>query len=431
MNYLNIYKEKLISTEDALNLVKSNDEIVCSLGPCEPKGFLGKLHTIKDKVENVTVVTMLSLNEYKYNTLEEMKGHFFNESLFMGAAARNSNKNGLCSYIPTHLRYSATRRLKYRKPNIFVGAVTPMDKHGFFSLSLSLVYERENIDKADLVILEVNENLPKVHGDTCVHISEVDYVIENTCKVNELISTEPSDKDYKIGEYISSLVEDGSTIQLGIGNIPNAVAKSLLNKKDLGVHTEMITEGIVDLFNAGVVTNKYKTLHPHKIIGAFALGSQKLYDFLDDNPCVELKRCSYTNDPYVISKNNKMISINTALSVDLTGQCSSESLGFTQYSGTGGQTDTGVGACICSDGKSIIALHSTAKNDTISTITLNHYIGSAISYSRNDADYIVTEYGIANLCGKSIRERAYSLINIAHPKFREELKELAKKNKLC
>ncbi|CUP08571.1 MAG: acetyl-CoA hydrolase/transferase family protein [Clostridium baratii] len=430
MDYLKEYKEKLITTEKALNLVKSGDEIVCSLGPCEPKGFLSKLHTIKDRVENVNVVTMLSLNEYKYDTLDEMKGHFFNESLFMGAPDRNATSHGLNSYIPTHLRYSATKRLKYRKPNIFIGAVTPMDKHGFFSLSLSLVYERENIDNADIVIFEVNENLPRVHGDTQVHISEVDYILENTTKVNELISSKPSEKDLVIGEYISSLVEDGSTIQLGIGSIPNAVAESLSNKKDLGVHTEMITEGIVDLFNKGVITNSKKTIHPHKIIGAFALGSQKLYDFLDDNPCVELKRCSYVNDPYVISKNNKMISINTALAVDLTGQCASESIGLNQYSGTGGQTDTGVGAGLCANGKSIIALHSTAKNDTISTITPSHYLGSAISYSRNDVDYIVTEYGIASLCGKSIRERAESLIKIAHPKFRDELKEFAIKNNI-
>lgn len=431
MDYSKEYKEKLITVKKALDLVKSGDEIVCSLGPCEPKGFLSELHTIKNRVENVNIITMLSLNEYKYNTDEDMKGHFFNESLFMGGADRQANSHGLGSYIPTHLRYSATKRLKYRKPNIFIGAVAPMDNHGFFSLSLSLVYERENIDNADIVIFEVNENLPRVHGDTQVHISEVDYILENTTAVNELAVSEPSTMDLKIGEYISSLVDDGSTIQLGIGGIPNAVAKSLMTKKDLGVHTEMITEGIVDLFNAGVITNSKKTLHPHKIIGAFALGSEKLYEFLDDNPCVELKKCSYVNDPYVISKNSKMVSINTALAVDLTGQCSSESFGLTQYSGTGGQSDTGIGAGLCADGKSIIALHSTAKNGTISTITPSHYLGSAVSYSRNDVDYIVTEYGIANLSGKSIRERAESLIEIAHPKFRDELKTFANKNKIC
>ncbi|MDO5039783.1 acetyl-CoA hydrolase/transferase family protein [Clostridium sp.] len=430
MDYSKQYKEKLITVDDALNLVKSNDEIVCSLGPCEPQGFLNKLHTIKDRAENVNVVTMLSLNKYIYNTDESMKGHFFNESLFMGGPARNARKNGLGAYIPTHLRYSATKRLRYRKPNIFVGAATPMDKHGFFSLSLSLVYERENVEKADIVILEVNENLPRTHGDTQVHISEVNYIMENTIKVPELQPKEPSETDLVIGDYIASLVEDGSTIQLGIGGIPNAVAKSLMTKKDLGVHTEMITEGIVDLFDSGVITNSEKTLHKNKIIGTFALGTQKLYDFLDDNPCVELKSCSYVNDPYVIAKNKKMISINTALSVDLTGQCSSESFGFNQYSGTGGQSDTGIGAFMSEGGKSIIALHSTAKNGTISTISTGHAPGTAISYSRNDVDYVVTEYGIANLTGKSVRDRVKSLIKIAHPKFRDELTEFAKANNL-
>lgn len=430
MDYLKEYNKKLLSVENALKLVKSNDEIVCSLGPCEPQKFLGDLHTIKNRVENVTIVTMLSLMKYKYNTEKSMEGHFFNESLFMGGAARNSQKVGLCSYIPTHLRYSATRRLKYREPNIFAGAVTPMDKHGFFSLSLSLVYERENIDKADIVILEVNPNLPRVHGDTQIHISEVDYLIESDCKIPELEIKEPCEKEITIGNYISELVEDGSTIQLGIGGIPNAVAMALKNKKNLGVHTEMITEGIVDLFNEGVITNNEKTLHKNKIIGTFALGSKKLYDFLDDNPVIELKKCSYVNNPYVICQNKKMVSINTALAVDLTGQCASESFGYNQYSGTGGQGDTGIGAFMSENGKSIIALKSTVKNDTVSTICMGHEIGTAISFSRNDVDYIVTEYGVANLTGKSMRDRAKSLIEIAHPKFRAELKEFAIKNKL-
>lgn len=430
MNYSKLYDEKLITVDTALEQVQSDFEIVCALGPCEPKGFLSKLHTIKDRVENVNVVTMLSLNEYKYNTCEEMKGHFYNESLFMGAPARKARSKGLGSYIPTHLRYSAVKRLKYKKPNIFIGSATKMDKHGFFSLALSLVYEKEDIEAADIVILEVNDKLPKVHGDTAIHISEVDYIIENSHDVDEIKIVEPSEKDLIIGNYIKDLVDDGSTIQLGIGGIPNAVAKSLECKKDLGIHTEMITEGIVDLFEKGVITNKKKTLHKGKIVGTFALGTKKLYDFLDDNPCIELKPCSYVNNPFVIAKNDNMISINTALAVDLTGQCSSESFGFNQYSGTGGQADTGIGAGFSVNGKSIIALHSTAKNDTISTITAGHLPGTTISYSRNDVDYVVTEYGVARLMGKSVRERAQALIEIAHPDFRDELRTIALENNL-
>ncbi|MGL5417554.1 MAG: acetyl-CoA hydrolase/transferase family protein [Clostridium sp.] len=430
MNYSDMYKKKLVSVNEALNLVKSNDEIVCALGPCEPQNFLSNLHTIYDRVENVTVLTILSLNRYKYNTEEKMKGHFFNESLFMSGNSREAQKKGLCSYVPTHLKFTATKRLKYRKPNIFVGTVSPMDKHGYFSLSLSLVHERENIESADIVIFEVNPNFPRVHGDTQVHISEVDYLIESNYDVPELKSQEPSEKEKIIGEYIATLVEDGSTIQLGIGGIPNAVAMFLKDKKDLGVHTEMITDGMAKLAREGIITNSEKTIHKHKIVGSFALGSKDLYEFLDDNPSIEMKRCSYVNDQNIIEKNKKMISINTALQVDLTGQCDSESFGIRQYSGTGGQSDTGTGAFLAENGKSIIALKSTAKNDTISTICPYHQIGSAISYLRNDVDYIVTEYGIANLTGKSIRERAESLIKIAHPKFREELRAFAVENNI-
>ncbi|MGL5411609.1 acetyl-CoA hydrolase/transferase family protein [Cetobacterium sp.] len=430
MKYLDSYHKKLISVEEALELVKTNDEIVCSLGPCEPQKFLGELHKIKDKVENVTVITILSLNEYKYNTDESMKGHFFNESLFMGGYSRIAQKNGLCSYIPTHLKFTATKRLKYRKPNIFIGAVSPMDKHGYFSLSLSLVHERENLENADIVILEVNPNLPRVHGDTQVHVNEVDYLIETDYPIPELANKEPSDKEKIIGQYIADLVEDGSTLQLGIGGIPNAVAMSLKGKKNLGIHTEMITDGMAELFYEGVITNSEKTIHKNKLVGTFALGSKKLYEFLDDNPSIEMKKCSYVNDQITIAKNKKMISINTALAVDLSGQCASESFGLSQYSGTGGQSDTGTGAFLSEDGKSIIALKSTAKNDTVSTICPYHKLGSVVSFSRNDVDYIVTEYGVANLTGKSVRERVESLIKIAHPKFRDELRNFAIENNL-
>ncbi|WP_252234664.1 acetyl-CoA hydrolase/transferase C-terminal domain-containing protein [Clostridium sp. ZS1] len=430
MNYSEQLKNKIITVEKALSLVKSNDEIVTSLGPCEATLFMSRLHEIRDIVENVTVVSMLSALDYKYHTDPSMAGHFINESTFFAGPARKAHSTGLVSYIPTHLRYAGINRLDYKTPNIFIGAVTPMDKHGFFSLSLSTVYERDSLEKADVVIFEVNKNLPRIFGDTSVHISQVDYVYESDEKVPELSPKEPSEKDFIIGQYIADLVDDGATIQLGIGGIPNAVAKSLMTKKDLGIHTEMITEGVVDLFEAGVVNNSKKTLHKNKIIGAFAFGSQRLYDFLDDNPCIEMKRCSYVNNPYTLAKNNKMTSINTSLSVDLTGQCASESLGFKQYSGTGGQTDTGIGAQMSPGGKSIIALYSTAKNGTISSIVPSHYMGAAITYSRNDVQYIVTEYGVANLRGKSIRERVDSLIAIAHPDFRQELKKEAVKNRI-
>jgi acyl-CoA hydrolase len=428
VNFRDDYRRKLISLEDVLEKVKTDHEVVVALAGAEPRGFLSRIHEIKDRVQNVSVVTCLNMGDYRFCSDPTMKGHFINETWFYSPLTRTAHQGGTATFIPNHLHLAAKKRLDYKKPNIFVGTATPMDKHGYFSLSLSVTYEREYIENADVVILEINENLPRVLGDTSVHISEVDFVYENHCAVPELVVVQPSDKDMVIGNYIAELIEDGSTIQLGIGGIPNAVAKALINKKDLGVHTEMITDGMYDLYEAGVITNRRKTIHKNKLIGTFALGTKKLYDFIDDNPSVELKRGNYTNDPYVIGQNYKMVSINTSLQVDLTGQCCSESIGSRQYSGTGGQSDTAVGAQNSIGGKSIIALYSTAKKDTISTIVPFLSVGAIVSLSRNDVDYIVTEYGVANLRGRGIRERVNNLISVAHPNFREELKKEAKKN---
>ncbi|MBU5483428.1 4-hydroxybutyrate--acetyl-CoA CoA transferase [Clostridium sp. MSJ-11] len=427
MNYKEEYSKKHITMEEALGKVKSRDEIVVSLAAAEPVGFLSNLHKIKERVEEVSVVTCLNMNNYEFTSDPSMKGHFINETWFYSPLTRKAHNNGTTSFVPNHLHRAAKDRLYYKKPNIFVGSATPMDKHGYFSLSLSVTYERNYVEKADLVILEINENLPVVYGDTMVHISEVDFLYEYNGKVPELPLVTPSKKDIIIGNLIGELVEDGSTIQLGIGGIPNAVAKALENKKDLGVHTEMITEGMYELYKKGVITNRRKTLHKNKMIGTFALGSRKLYDFIDGNLGVELRRGEYVNDPYVIGQNYKMVSINTALQLDLTGQCCSEALGIRQYSGTGGQSDTGVGAKNSEGGKSIIALYSTAKNDTISTIV--HFLsqGAPVSFSRNDVDYVVTEYGVARLRGRSIKDRVKQLIDIAHPNFREDLKSQAEK----
>ena len=333
----------------------------------------------------------------------------------------------MVSFIPNHLHLAAKQRLSYKKPNIFIVTVSPMDKHGYFSLSLSLTYEREFLEAADIVIFEVNERHPRTYGDTFVHIKDVDYLYESNRPIPELPVVEPTEKDMVIGGYISELVDDGSTIQLGIGGIPNAVAKSLINKKDLGIHTEMFTDGMVDLYEAGVITNKKKSIHIGKAVTTFALGSKRLYDFLDDNPGIEFHRGAYTNDPYVVGQNYKMVSINTSLQIDLTGQVCSEALGHVQYSGTGGQADTAIGSQMSPGGKSIIALYSTAKNDTISTIVPLLTEGAAVSLSRNDVDYVVTEYGVAPLKGREIRQRVKNLIAIAHPDFRKELEEKAEK----
>lgn len=423
MSWKKEYNNKKITVDDALNMVKSNYDIVVGLAASEPMDFLNRLHEVKDNVENVNVLTCLNMGNYEFTKNPDMYGHFTNLAWFYTPLTRKAQPYKTASFIPNHLHLAAKARLDYKKPNVFMATVSPMDKHGYFSLSLSLTYEREFLEAADIVILEVNENYPRTYGDTFVHINDVDYLYESNRPVPELPVVEPSEKDMIIGGYISELVDDGSTIQLGIGGIPNAVAKSLINKKDLGIHTEMFTDGMVDLYEAGVITNKKKSIHKGKSITTFALGSKKLYDFIDDNPGVELKRGAYTNDPYVVGQNYKMVSINTSLQLDLTGQVCSESLGHIQYSGTGGQADTAIGSQMSPGGKSIIALYSTAKKDTISTIVPLLTEGAAVSLSRNDVDYVVTEYGVAPLRGREIRQRVNNLIAIAHPDFRSELQK--------
>ncbi|NBI07471.1 acetyl-CoA hydrolase/transferase family protein [Senegalia massiliensis] len=433
MDINNIYSKKVISLDEALRKIKSNQNLVSALGAAEPKRILENLHKISHRVENVNLSTCLPMGVYEYFTNHKNKGHFHMDGWFYSPPIRKSHKHANVSYIPNHLHFSATKRLYHRQPNIYMGTCSPVDKHGYVSLSLSATYEREIIENADVVMLEINPNMPRTFGDTILDIRDVDYFIEVDYEVPELPAQKPSKIDKKIGEYISTLVEDGSTLQLGIGGIPNAVADALMNKKNLGIHTEMLTDGMVDLYKNGVITGKKKTLYPEKMIATFALGTKKLYDFINDNPAVMIMKGNWVNDPCVIGKNYKMVSINTTLQVDLTGQCASESIGHNQFSGTGGQADTAIGAQNSKGGKSIIALSSTAsvrtgvgdERKTISKIVPLLDKGSIVTLSRNDVDYVVTEYGIASLRGTNIAERVERLINISHPDFREEIKNRA------
>jgi acyl-CoA hydrolase len=426
MSYEELYKQKVISAEDAVQKVNSDDEIYVSVAASEPAGLLSKLHIIKERVRNVSVVMTLPLGAYDFYMKPDMKDHFLLNAWYYGAGCRQVHDTGTVSYCPTHVHDAVTKRAPLKKNKIYFGTAAPMDKHGYLNLSVGMMIEKDALDYADLVVIEVNENLPRTHGDTQIHIRDIDFIVENTRKVPALPLVQPTEKDKIIGQFIADLVEDGSTIQLGIGGIPNAAALFLNNKKDLGVHTEMIGDSFVDLFEAGVITGRRKTIWQDKMVGAFALGSKKLYDWLDSNPGVEFHRGSVVNDPMVVAKNHKMVSINTTLQVDLFGQCVSEAIGHRQYSGCGGSVDTVTGAQR-GGGKSIVALYSTAKDDAISSITAALAPGTPISISRMDVDYVVTEYGVAHLRSTNIRERVRRLIDIAHPKFRDMLKEQAEK----
>lgn len=430
MNVQKEYKNKLITIPEAVEKIQSNQKLVVAMAASEPQGLLKGLEQRSGELENLTIVSCLMTGNYNFLD-PEMEGIFFNETWFYGPADRKNHKYGNVSYIPNNLHEAGEKKLENEKIDVFWGTAAPMDEKGFFSLSLGITYEKMMIeDPNTLVVLEINENLPRTLGDIQVHISEIDNVVENTAPLIEVPPAKPGETEKKIGEYIADMVEDGSTLQLGIGGIPNAITDFLKDKKDLGIHTEMFTDGMVDLFKAGVITNKKKTLWKGKMVGTFAMGTQKLYDFIDDNLAVEFQQGNVTNDPYIIGKNHKMISVNTALQVDLTGQVCSEAIGNKHYSGTGGQADTHRGAQRTEGGKGIIALKSSAKNGKISTIVAELPAGSKVTLGRNDVDYIVTEYGVAHLKGKSIRKRVDAMIKIAHPDFRDQLRERANEIKL-
>ena len=424
------YKRKLMPIDEAVGRIQSDNDVVVAQCASEPQGCMARFHIVKDKVENVRVFSVLTLNPYDFYMKPEMKGHFQLCSWFHAPGSRKAlaNNTGTVTYVPNMLHRAALDRIQARRPDLFVGTCTPPDAKGFVSLSLGITYEKDILEAARLTILEVNENLPRTYGDTHVHVRDVGIFVENHQEVPALPAPQPDAEDLTIGRYVAELVEDGATIQLGIGTIPNAVALALTDKHDLGVHTEMVVDSMMELYEIGVITNKKKSLYRDKLICTFAMGSRRLYDWLDDNLAVEFRRGSWVNDPQVIRQNSKMVSLNTCLMVDLTGQVASESIGPRQYSGTGGQTDTAMGAVEAYDGlgKSIIACRSTARGGEVSTVVPMLPEGTAVTLHRSNVDHIVTEHGIARLRGRTVSERARNLIAVAHPAFRAELTEKAR-----
>lgn len=418
MNFKSMYAEKLISIPDALGMLRSGQRVVAAMCASEPVGLLSNLEHHADRLEDVHVFMCLPMRQYGFYTKPEMAGHFFLENWFYGVLDRKAHPLGMVSYVPNNLHRAGSDRIHAGGLNVFWGTATPPNDRGIMSLSTSLVFERQLLDAADLVVLEINPNLPWTLGDTQISLRDVDYVVEHETSLVTLNPIEPADVEATIGRYIAELIEDGATIQLGIGGIPNAIAQSLYEKHDLGVHTEMFTDGMVDLFEAGVITGRKKTLWPNKLVGAFALGTQKLYDFIHNNVAVEFQQGKVTNDPYVMGRNTKMVSINTALQVDVLGQVCSQSIGSRHFSGTGGQLDTHRGAQMSPGGRGIIALRSTAKDGTVSTIVPQLSLGAEVTVPSHDVDTVVTEFGVAELRGRCLRDRMTALIGIAHPDFR-------------
>ncbi|HNS28897.1 MAG: acetyl-CoA hydrolase/transferase C-terminal domain-containing protein [Tenuifilaceae bacterium] len=425
-----IYKSKLIPLEKMPDLLQSNTDVIVAQCASEPQGCMSVFHLAKNRVKDVKVFSVLTMKPYDFYMKHEMKGHFELCSWFHAPGSRQAlkEKTGTVTYVPNMLHRAASDRMKVRRPHLFVGTCTPPDDKGFVSLSLGITYEKDIIEAAEIVVLEVNEMLPRTYGDTQVHVADVDYFVEYSQMPPTLPEPQPDEVAMAIGKHIANLVDDGATIQLGIGEIPNAAALMLKDKKDLGVHTEMLVDSMMELYEMGVITNKAKSVHKGKFVCTFAMGSEKLYKWLDNNPAVEFLRGSYVNDPCMMRKNSKMVSINTCIMIDFTGQVASESIGIEQYSGTGGQSDTAVGATEGFDGKgkSIIACRSTAKRGTISTIVPVLPAGTGVTLHRSNTDYVVTEHGSVRLTGLTVRERTEALISIAHPDFREELTRQAR-----
>lgn len=439
MDYTELLKQKLVGVEGALERIPDNAWLF-TYGYGEPVGLLSRLTELKGRRHGITFVDSLNAQPYPFYSDPEMRGVVDSESIFFAHFCREYQKSGAISFIPNHLgrgfkdKLWNIRRRCPERPIVYAIQVSPMDEHGYFTTGTVGMSNRMLVENADVVILEIDEDMPRTFGNTYIHVSEATCVYQGPNQMFYMPERPQSELDLKIGQFVADLIEDESTLQLGIGGIPNAVAAALKDKHDLGVHTEMLSDSLIDLYRAGVVTNAAKTLHKGKMVTAFSFGSRAAYDFLDNNPNVLHLEVGYTNDPSVIRQNRKMVSVNTTLQVDLSGQCASESIGTLQLSGTGGQTETASGARQAEGGKSIIALHSTAnvKNaaggrERVSTIVPVQPAGMAISLMRADVDFVVTEYGVASLRGASIRERAAELINIAHPDYRDQLIYEAKK----
>ncbi|MGB4439937.1 MAG: acetyl-CoA hydrolase/transferase C-terminal domain-containing protein [Sedimentibacter sp.] len=422
MNWKEIYKERLMPVDEAVSKIKSGDRVVIAHAAGEPSYIVEKMVEHKEQYENVEIVHMVAMGKGEY-TKPGMEKYFRHNSMFVGSCTRDAVNGGRGDFTPCFF-YEVPKLFKTTMPvDVALIHVTPPDEHGYVSLGVSVDYTKPAAMSAKTVIAQVNDQMPRTMGDTFLHVSEIDCFVEYSSPIIELGKSKIGDIERAIGEYCASLVSDGDTLQLGIGAIPDAVLLFLKDKKDLGIHSEMFSDGVVELVENGVITNKKKTFHNGKMIVTFLMGTKRLYDFVNNNPLVEMYPVDYVNNPTVIMKNDNMVSINSCVQVDLMGQVCSESVGLKQISGVGGQVDFVRGATLSKNGKSIMAMPSTAARGTISKIVPLLDDGAAVTTSRNDVDYIVTEFGIASLKGKTLRQRAASLIEIAHPSFRDELKE--------
>jgi acetyl-CoA hydrolase len=435
MNWLERYKAKLRTAEEAVRVISSGQRVYVHPGCAVPEILVNAMCDRKNELVDVEVIHLLTVGHTRYS-LPEMVGHFRHNALFIGKNVREAVNQGRADFTPIFL--SEIAGLFYRgilPIDVALVHVSPPDEHGFCSFGVGVETTKPATEVAKVIIAQVNPRMPRTLGNCFIHIDKLTYCVEVEADLKELPQVDnnlpPEElKIYeKIGSNIAELIEDGSTLQLGIGAIPDAVVKYLHGKKHLGMHTEMFSDGIIKLVEEGVLTNERKTLHPGKIIASFVLAARPMFDFIDNNPIIEFHPSHYVNDPFIVAQNEKMVAINSALEVDLTGQVCADSIGTKFFSGFGGQLDFIRGASRSKGGKPIIALPATAKKGQLSRIVPHLSEGAGVTTSRGDVHFVVTEFGVADLYGKTVRQRVKALIDIAHPSFREELEQYARDQK--
>jgi len=409
-----------ISAEEAVKKISSNQRVYIQAAAAAPQALIKAMSARHEELRNVEICQLHTEGEAPYAN-PDFKRSFHVNSFFIGKNVRHTLKSGNGSYTPVFLSELPTIfKRNILKLDVVLIHVSVPDRHGYCSLGVSVEATLAAIDNAAYVIAQVNTFMPRTHGAGIIHVSEIDAFVESNEPLPTHVMAEPSAIENKIGDYVAHLIEDRSTLQMGIGSIPNAVLTRLTNHKDLGLHTEMFSDGVIDLILNNVINGNYKTVNRGRALSTFLIGSQRLYDYVDDNPFVEMRASNYTNDVSVIKQNPKMVAINSAIEVDVTGQVCADSIGANMYSGVGGQMDFIRGAALSQGGKAIIALPSTTKNG-ISRIVPSLNSGAGVVTTRAHTHYVVTEYGVANLYGKTITQRVKSLVEIAHPDHREAI----------
>jgi len=421
MSWTDQYKQKVVTAAEAVKAVKSGDRIFLTGNCSVPNKILSALVDRASELKDVEINQALTIGSADYVS-PEMEGHIRVNTMFISHNTRQAVQEGRADFTPVLLsEFPLLFKDKVLPVNVAFVHLSPPDPHGYCSFGVEVGLSKSPAESAEIIIAEVNEQMPRTLGDTFIHVSAIDYIVPVDYELPELAmgGDNPSDTVKSIAGYIAELIPDEATMQMGIGAIPDAVLKHLFDKKDLGIHTELFSDGVIDLVEAGVITNAKKTLHPGKIITGFILGTKRLYDWVHNNPLIEFLRTEYVNDPFVVSQNNRMVAVNSAIEIDLTGQICADSIGTKLYSGVCGQLDFIYGASRSKGGVPSIALPSTAKDFSRIVTTLKQ--GAGVITTRNHVYYVVTEYGVAALYGKTIRERAQALINISHPQFRDEL----------